>query len=123
MHIGVWKSLMFLQASRQKNKKNEGSGWRFLQKLPSFTKIRAKTSLFYKNSCKNFPLLQNSCKNFPLLQKFMQKLPSFTKIHAKNFPLLQKFMPKTSLFYKNSCQKLQKKHFFGGFKTAIRLWV
>jgi hypothetical protein len=25
-HIDVWKSLIFLQASRQKNKKKEGSG-------------------------------------------------------------------------------------------------
>jgi hypothetical protein len=29
MHIGVWKSLIFLQASRQKKQEKEGSGWRF----------------------------------------------------------------------------------------------
>jgi hypothetical protein len=53
MHISVWKSLIFLQASRQKNKKKEGRKW-----LAVFT----KTSLFYKKSCKNFPLLQKRFK-------------------------------------------------------------
>ena len=119
MHISVWKSLLFLQASRQKNNKKEGRKWlaggfykkfhllqKFMQKFPSFTKIHAKTSIFYKKVQKiqkNFPLLQ---KNFPLLQK---KLPSFTKNQKKqNFPLLQK------------TKKTKKPKCFGGFKSAIR---
>jgi len=118
MHISVWKSLIFLQASRQKNKKKEGRKW-----LAVFT----KTSLFYKKSC----------KNFPLLQKFMQKLPSFTKKSKKvqkNFPLLQKNFPllqkKLPSFTKNQkkqnfpllqkTKKTKKPKCFGGFKTAIR---
>ena len=119
MHISVWKSLIFLQASRQKNKKKEGRKWLaggFYKKFPLlqkkhaktslFYKIHAKTSLFYKKVQKiqkNFPLLQ---KNFPLLQK---KLPSFTKNQKKqNFPLLQK------------TKKTKKPKCFGGFKSAIR---
>jgi hypothetical protein len=61
MHIGVWKSLIFLQASRQKNKKEEGSGWRFLQKLPSFTKKHTKTSLFYKKNMPKRPKKIGGC--------------------------------------------------------------
>jgi hypothetical protein len=94
MHISVWKSLIFLQASRQKNKKKEGRKWlaggfykkipllqKFMQKLPSFTKIHAKTSLFYKKT---------------------------SLFYKKNFPLLQK------------TKKTKKPKCFGGFKTAIR---
>jgi hypothetical protein len=67
------------------------AGWRFLQKLPSFTKFMQK---------------------LPSFTKFMQKLPSFTKIHAKTslffLEFFRKFAPKKI--------KTAKK-----YKTAIRL--
>jgi hypothetical protein len=99
-HQCLEKFNIFTSESTKKQEKRgkEVAGWRFLQKIPSFT----------KKTCKNFPLLQNSCKNFPLLQKspkkskktslFYKKTSLFYK---KNFPLLQKTKKnKTSLFYK-----------------------
>ena len=104
-HQCLEKFNIFTSESTKKQEKRgkEVAGWRFLQKIPSFT----------KKTCKNFPLLQNSCKNFPLLQKnfplLQKKLPSFTKNQKKqNFPLLQK------------TKKTKKPKCFGGFKTAIR---
>jgi hypothetical protein len=104
-HQCLEKFNIFTSESTKKQEKRgkEVAGWRFLQKIPSFT----------KKTCKNFPLLQNSCKNFPLLQKnfplLQKKLPSFTKNQKKqNFPLLQK------------TKKPKKPKCFGGFKTAIR---
>jgi hypothetical protein len=87
MHISVWKSLIFLQASRQKNKKKEGRKWLaggFYKKFPLLQKKHAKTSLFYKIHAKT--------------SLFYKKTSLFYK---KNFPLLQKTKKnKTSLFYK-----------------------
>jgi len=104
-HQCLEKFNIFTSESTKKQEKRgkEVAGWRFLQKIPSFT----------KKTCKNFPLLQNSCKNFPLLQKnfplLQKKLPSFTKNQKKqNFPLLQK------------TKKTKKPKCFGGFKSAIR---
>jgi hypothetical protein len=117
-HQCLEKFNIFTSESTKKQEKRgkEVAGWRFLQKipsftknmqkLPSFTKFMQKLPSFTKKSKKiqkNFPLLQ---KNFPLLQK---KLPSFTKNQKKqNFPLLQK------------TKKTKKPKCFGGFKSAIR---
>jgi hypothetical protein len=70
MRIRVWKSPMFFQASRQKNKKKEGRTWlagAFYKNFPFFYKIHAKTSLFYKK-------VQKSPKKIPLLQKILKNL-------------------------------------------------
>ena len=92
-HQCLEKFNIFTSESTKKQEKRgkEVAGWRFLQKIPSFT----------KKTCKNFPLLQNSCKNFPLLQKSPKK--------SKKTSL---FYKKTSLFYKKSKKtrkKLEKK--------------
>jgi hypothetical protein len=89
MHISVWKSLIFLQASRQKNKKKEGRKWLaggFYKKFPLLQKKHAKTSLFYKIHAKTSLFYKKVQKNPKKLPSFTKKLPSFTK--------------KTSLFYK-----------------------
>jgi hypothetical protein len=82
MRIRVWKSPMFFQASRQKNKKKEGRTWlagAFYKNFPFFYKIHAKTSLFYKIYAKTSLFYKKSKKTRKKLPSFTKKLPSFTK--------------------------------------------
>ena len=88
-HQCLEKFNIFTSESTKKQEKRgkEVAGWRFLQKIPSFTK--------------------KNMQKLPSFTKFMQKLPSFTKKSKKSpkkLPSFTKKLPsftkKTSLFYK-----------------------
>jgi hypothetical protein len=99
MRIRVWKSPMFFQASRQKNKKKEGRTWlagAFYKNFPFFYKIHAKTSLFYKIYAKTSLFYKKSKKTRKKLEKKTRKKPNPPKKRKPPFDLVFNLPPKAA---------------------------
>ena len=99
-HRCLDKSNVFTSESTKKQGKRgkEVAGWRFLQKLPSFTKFMQKLPSFTK-----------FMQKLPSFTKFMQKLPSFTKKSKKNPKKLPSFTKNLEKKSSKNLQKTQKK--------------